>query len=76
MTHSVLIMQNPAIIPYQELLGNYDIDGQLIAAKHIIPYQELLGNYDEHIIRIHAGTIIPYQELLGNYDCVWGRSAH
>ena len=35
------------IIPYQELLGNYDqlVQRNVIAA--IIPYQELLGNYDE-----------------------------
>ena len=32
-----------AIIPYQELLGNYD---HVAIAKIIIPYQELLGNYD------------------------------
>ena len=35
-----------AIIPYQELLGNYD---QKYGVQHnhpIIPYQELLGNYD------------------------------
>ena len=35
-----------AIIPYQELLGNYNkyITKQL--ADLIIPYQELLGNYN------------------------------
>ena len=41
-------MQAPAytIIPYQELLGNYDpVRGQL-HNRRIIPYQELLGNYD------------------------------
>ncbi len=34
------------IIPYQELLGNYDrlLDSDCISS--IIPYQELLGNYD------------------------------
>ena len=34
------------IIPYQELLGNYDDALQLDAGVLIIPYQELLGNYD------------------------------
>ena len=34
------------IIPYQELLGNYDV--LLVNGRNsfIIPYQELLGNYD------------------------------
>ena len=34
------------IIPYQELLGNYDCGEQIRNAFFIIPYQELLGNYD------------------------------
>ena len=34
------------IIPYQELLGNYDGVFVLIVWIAIIPYQELLGNYD------------------------------
>ena len=34
------------IIPYQELLGNYDEQSQLYLWPNIIPYQELLGNYD------------------------------
>ena len=34
------------IIPYQELLGNYDIVECLLIEMNIIPYQELLGNYD------------------------------
>ena len=34
------------IIPYQELLGNYDIELEAYAGVPIIPYQELLGNYD------------------------------
>ena len=34
------------IIPYQELLGNYDHGGKLKCHYSIIPYQELLGNYD------------------------------
>ena len=56
------------IIPYQELLGNYDWfwgTGWLAA---IIPYQELLGNYDRGDAGHDPRPIIPYQELLGNYD--------
>ena len=34
------------IIPYQELLGNYDLSEWWEIVKAIIPYQELLGNYD------------------------------
>ena len=36
----------PIIIPYQELLGNYDCWGLFASVRCIIPYQELLGNYD------------------------------
>lgn len=34
------------IIPYQELLGNYDDVFAALRVVSIIPYQELLGNYD------------------------------
>ena len=68
MTHSVLIMQNPAIIPYQELLGNYDCSQVMLRMLPIIPYQELLGNYDHFHTILRCELIIPYQELLGNYD--------
>ena len=34
------------IIPYQELLGNYDLVLVALHGEVIIPYQELLGNYD------------------------------
>ena len=34
------------IIPYQELLGNYDSCRKVRKGTCIIPYQELLGNYD------------------------------
>ena len=39
-------VQRIAIIPYQELLGNYDSDFDIPTVFAIIPYQELLGNYD------------------------------
>ena len=35
------------IIPYQELLGNYDFGVWWCVLCRIIPYQELLGNYDK-----------------------------
>ena len=38
------------IIPYQELLGNYDALFDAVRSSKIIPYQELLGNYDRHIV--------------------------
>ena len=56
------------IIPYQELLGNYDYVLCHLAGALIIPYQELLGNYDLHRVGETSLLIIPYQELLGNYD--------
>ena len=34
------------IIPYQELLGNYNRGLGLLCKPVIIPYQELLGNYN------------------------------
>ena len=39
------------IIPYQELLGNYDVEMMAETPRQIIPYQELLGNYD--LKRLH-----------------------
>ena len=67
----VQAQRSRAIIPYQELLGNYNPDGDSAnAVPVIIPYQELLGNYnfnDDAIIGVPA-FFIPYQELLGNYN--------
>ena len=34
------------IIPYQELLGNYNLFAGGVIGIMIIPYQELLGNYN------------------------------
>ena len=59
---------NALIIPYQELLGNYDARIVTNRADKIIPYQELLGNYDIVDGAAEVRSIIPYQELLGNYD--------
>ena len=63
------------IIPYQELLGNYDVSGVFIVVNLIIPYQELLGNYDYVLRYMLSLEIIPYQELLGNYDTLSSLSA-
>ena len=35
-----------SIIPYQELLGNYNTSPNTDTNVNIIPYQELLGNYN------------------------------
>ena len=46
MTYASNAVPDDAIIPYQELLGNYDKPLFVVFQKDIIPYQELLGNYD------------------------------
>ncbi len=56
------------IIPYQELLGNYNPCSKSDNKCLIIPYQELLGNYNVNINTLTGTGIIPYQELLGNYN--------
>ena len=58
----------PAIIPYQELVGNYNYPVSFDYAGQIIPYQELLGNYNTREMRMTMGGIIPYQELPGVYQ--------
>ncbi len=57
-----------SIIPYQELLGNYNLTVTMHIQTVIIPYQELLGNYNAKSKMLQAMAIIPYQELLGNYN--------
>ena len=54
------------IIPYQELLGNYDVYLFVMFIGLIIPYQELLGNYDKLRARVGDVLIIPYQESFVN----------
>ena len=68
MTWATRCKQPCPIIPYQELLGNYDPHTNIIILDEIIPYQELLGNYDIGRTWDEWLNIIPYQELLGNYD--------
>ena len=46
MTMGTLAIDVLQIIPYQELLGNYDFSHTGEDNRLIIPYQELLGNYD------------------------------
>ena len=62
-----------SIIPYQELLGNYNIDLCYKIIAYIIPYQELLGNYNAAAANQNEISIIPYQELLGNYNILGER---
>ena len=57
-----------SIIPYQELLGNYNTLTSMCWITQIIPYQELLGNYNAAANTVPKAAIIPYQELLGNYN--------
>ena len=57
-----------SIIPYQELLGNYNTSFTRVHSLIIIPYQELLGNYNNCTEGVTMKIIIPYQELLGNYN--------
>ena len=45
--HMSKYMTKQNIIPYQELLGNYNGHFRTHAAMGIIPYQELLGNYNK-----------------------------
>ena len=59
-----------SIIPYQELLGNYNAEEKDAEIAKIIPYQELLGNYNNNATQGYTIPIIPYQELLGNYNPV------
>ena len=46
MTYFCTTCASFGIIPYQELLGNYDLRYVVVDVVNIIPYQELLGNYD------------------------------
>ena len=63
------LVQGLTIIPYQELLGNYNALHHVVLFPFIIPYQELLGNYNQRVVHFRPVLIIPYQELLGNYNC-------
>ena len=53
MTMAALRLEIDRIIPYQELLGNYDLHHSTVSVTHIIPYQELLGNYDTVRIKLN-----------------------
>ena len=56
MTGETAVFRQLAIIPYQELLGNYDCILIAVSSVMIIPYQELLGNYDT-AHRVHLTAI-------------------
>ncbi len=49
------------IIPYQQLIGNYNLREALDRVGEIIPYQQLIGNYNATGNYVNAYTIIPYQ---------------
>ena len=34
------------VLPYQELLGNYNLGEMPVYTDEVLPYQELLGNYN------------------------------
>ena len=57
-----VFVMDVSIIPYQELLGNYNPSCIRISRSHIIPYQELLGNYNQAVEEDAQTAIIPYQE--------------
>ncbi len=57
-----------AIIPYQEINGNYNSWEACTPCAAIIPYQEINGNYNLLVISRVARPIIPYQEINGNYN--------
>ena len=42
----IIVDEAQLIIPYQELLGNYNCRIRFDMYSTIIPYQELLGNYN------------------------------
>ena len=56
------------VLPYQELLGNYNRDTAMRFKLQVLPYQELLGNYNINATVRQVGIVLPYQELLGNYN--------
>ncbi len=35
-----------SVLPYQELLGNYNLEELHELLREVLPYQELLGNYN------------------------------
>ena len=39
-------MSIASVLPYQELLGNYNIGKSFVVRIPVLPYQELLGNYN------------------------------
>ena len=57
-----------SVLPYQELLGNYNNSMKVFTGFFVLPYQELLGNYNISEVTIDGLYVLPYQELLGNYN--------
>ena len=65
-----------SVLPYQELLGNYNEFPHTCRLALVLPYQELLGNYNRSRRNRSRHTVLPYQELLGNYNTALLQSAH
>ena len=57
-----------SVLPYQELLGNYNLKQTHHNSNVVLPYQELLGNYNSSVATHGDVNVLPYQELLGNYN--------
>ena len=57
-----------SVLPYQELLGNYNLKAVGLLSQSVLPYQELLGNYNNSMKVFTGFFVLPYQELLGNYN--------
>ena len=57
-----------SVLPYQELLGNYNPMPMYSVPGLVLPYQELLGNYNFDDSNVQPKLVLPYQELLGNYN--------
>ena len=70
----ILQVSKVHIIPYLEILGNYNQNFSSSSMMNIIPYQEKLRNYNMHLLSRHLNRIIPYQEKLGNYNVPFGYS--
>ena len=49
------------VLPYQELLGNYNELFPVFPAQTVLPYQELLGNYNLTYdpVNVPVGFTIP-----------------
>ena len=56
------------VLPYQELLGNYNVLEETLMDDKVLPYQELLGNYNPYGAVWLCSQDLPYQELRRDYN--------